>query len=67
MPRYVIAFHSELAGTSQKVLEGSSEEEVLKYYFENFCPEYTPNSEGFAFFKDDFFDEETPMGSIIEA
>jgi hypothetical protein len=66
MSRYVIAFHSELGGTTQKILESSSEEAVLQFYFEHFCPEYTQDSEGFSCFKDDFHDDDYPMGSIVE-
>lgn len=66
MPRYVVAFHNDSGGTTQKILEASSEEEVLKFYFEHFCPDYSQDSEGFACFKEDFHDDQTPMGSIIE-
>ena len=66
MPRYAIAFHSELKGNSQKLLEASSEEEALKIYFDHFCEDYSKDAEGFACFKEDFLDESSPLGSLIE-
>ena len=67
LARFVIAHHSESSGNTQKIVEIETKEAALRFYFDNFVDEdYSADAEGFAYFKDDFFDEEKPHGSIIE-
>ncbi|MGL1936027.1 MAG: hypothetical protein OCD01_13450 [Fibrobacterales bacterium] len=66
MARFVIAHYSEKQGTVQKVVELESQETALRFYFEQYAQEYSNNEEGFLYFKEDFFDESKPMGSITE-
>ena len=66
MSRFVIAFQSFELGVGQKILEATSIDEALKLYFESYVVNYSKDSEGYACFLDDFNDEETPMGSILE-
>ena len=69
MPRYAIAFIAPTT-TSQlrhKVMENDSKDSALRSFFKEEAVEFYSNDEqGFHYFKEDFFDENSSSGSIIE-
>ena len=69
MPRFAVAFvtPSQNSQLVHKIMEGENKESVLKTFFTESVSEFYSNDEqGFHYFKDDFFDDTTPSGSIIE-
>ncbi|MBN1759546.1 MAG: hypothetical protein JW863_14560 [Chitinispirillaceae bacterium] len=69
MPRFAVAFvtPSQNSQLIHKILEGENKESVLKTFFtESVSDFYSNDEQGFHYFKDDFFDDTTPSGSIIE-
>jgi|TARA_B110000483_G_C18187352_1_gene539495 hypothetical protein len=66
MSRFVIAFNSELKGVGQSIVEASSSSDAIKTYFESFVVDYSQDAEGYACFWEDFHDESSPMGSVLE-
>ena len=69
MPRFAIAFvtPSQNGQLVHRILEGENKETVLKTLFTESVSEFYSNDEqGFHYFKEDFFDDTTPGGSIIE-
>ncbi len=69
MPRFAVAFvtPSENSQLVHRILEGESKDSVLKSFFTETASEYYSNDEqGFHYFKEDFFDDTTAAGSIIE-
>ena len=64
MNRFAVCFYSDSLGQIFKILEAENRDEVLKLFFDEFVSGYTKDSEGFAWFKDDFFDNKMPMGVI---
>lgn len=65
MSRYVLSFFSDSVGVITKILEADSKEEAIRTFFDLYIPDYTQDSEGFAWFKEDFYDEDRPLGSIL--
>ena len=69
MPRFAVAFvtPSQNGQLVHRILEGENKETVLKTFFTDSVSEFYSNDEqGFHYFKEDFFDDTTPAGSIIE-
>jgi hypothetical protein len=66
MTRFAVCFYSDSLGQVFKILEEKDRDAVLKLFFEEFISGYSQDSEGFAWFKDDFFDTKVPMGVIEE-
>ena len=69
MPRFAIAFvtpsHSGLL--VHRIIEGENKDSALKAFFTESVSEFYSNDEqGFHYFKEDFFDETAPGGSLIE-
>ncbi len=67
MPKYAIAFITPKPSLVHQVVEMDSRESALRLYFNQFITSgYSQDSEGFSYFKEDFFDAENPLGSILE-
>jgi hypothetical protein len=69
MARFAVAFVTPAKNglLIHKVIESESRESALKTFFEENVNEfYSNNAQGFHYFKEDFFDDTTPSGSIIE-
>jgi len=67
MPRYAIAFVTAKSALLHKLVEMDSHEAALRFFFKNHVGDaYTPDDEGYGYFKDDFTNAENPMGSILE-
>lgn len=69
MPRFAVAFvtPSQNGQLVHRILEGENKDSVLKTFFSESASEFYSNDEqGFHYFKEDFFDDTTPGGSIIE-
>jgi len=67
MPRYAIAFMTEKPSLIHRFVEMDSREAALRFFFSNYVGEfYSPDEEGFSYFKDDFFHADTPMGNVLE-
>jgi hypothetical protein len=69
MPRFAIAFvmPSGSGQLTHRVIEGENKDTALRSFFNESVSEYYSNDEqGFHYFKEDFFDESAPGGSIIE-
>ena len=67
MPRYAIAVVSPKSKILQKVVEGEGQEDALKRFFsQQMSNRYTDDDQGYFYFKEDFFDPQEPLGSILE-
>lgn len=69
MPKYAVAFivPSETSQLRHRVLDGENKDTALRKFFTEEASEYYSNDEqGFYYFKEDFFDETSSTGSIIE-
>ncbi|NLW33457.1 MAG: hypothetical protein GXY77_18575 [Fibrobacter sp.] len=69
MPKYAVAFivPSETSQLRHRVLDGENKDAALRKFFTEEASEYYSNDEqGFYYFKEDFFDETSSTGSIIE-
>lgn len=67
MPRYAIAFISPKPSLIHQVVEMDSRESALRFFFNQFVDsEYSKDSEGYSYFKEDFSDPKSPLGSILE-
>ena len=69
MPRFAVAFvtPSENSRLVHRILEGENKDSVLKTFFSETVAEFYSNDEqGFHYFKEDFYDDTTAAGSIIE-
>lgn len=66
MALFCVAFCDDLKGVRQELIEESSAELALRKFFAQGIDGYTPNAEGFTYFKEDFFDAEKPLGSVLE-
>lgn len=67
MPRYAIAFIRPDNSLAHQVVELDSREAALRFFFFNHIRDgYTPDEEGFAYFKEDFGDPAAPLGNLIE-
>jgi hypothetical protein len=67
MPRYSIAFVTSKPSLIHYLVSMDSREAALLFFFKQYVSEdYSQDDEGFAYFRDDFFNPETPMGSVLE-
>ncbi|MBD3317968.1 MAG: hypothetical protein GF344_19460 [Chitinivibrionales bacterium] len=68
MPKFAIAF---MVPTGKKplrhrIVESDDRDAALRDFFNEEVSEYyTADDQGFYYFKDDFFDETSPSGSIL--
>ena len=70
MSKYAIAFilnSKSSPSICQRIIEGDNREAALRVFFNEELKEYySEDDQGFYYFKEDFFDERVPSGSIIE-
>lgn len=69
MPRFAIAFvtPSEQSRLLHRILESENKETALRSFFNESAREFYSNDEqGYHYFKEDFFDDVSVGGSIIE-
>ncbi|MDG5814415.1 hypothetical protein QA601_04955 [Chitinispirillales bacterium ANBcel5] len=69
MPKYSIAFitPSKRQQIRHRIIEEENRDSALEKFFNEEASEfYSADDQGFYYFKDDFFDEITSSGSIIE-
>lgn len=67
MPKYVIAFITPKPSLVHEVVELDSRDSALRFFFNQFIMVgYSQDDEGFSYFKEDFFDPESPLGHILE-
>ena len=69
MPRYAIAFVAPTQNGQliHRIIENESRDTALKSFFSESVSEfYSNDDQGYHYFKDDFFDDTNPGGSIIE-
>ncbi len=67
MPRYSIAFWSKSSQLMHKIVEMDTKEAALRVFFQNFVDgEYSKDEEGYAYFREDFDDSDSPSGNVIE-
>ncbi len=67
MPKYAIAFITPKPSLMHQVVEMDSRESALRFFFNQFITSgYSQDNEGFSYFKEDFSDPESPLGSILE-
>jgi len=67
MPKFVIAFHGEEQTFLHKIIEMDTKEASLMFFFKNHVEgQYSPDEEGYTYFREDFDDPDSPMGSILE-
>jgi hypothetical protein len=69
MPKYAIAF---ISNASKKPLyhhitESADKDSALRLFFNKFMTDYySTDEQGYYYFKEDFYDDETGIGSIIQ-
>jgi DTW domain-containing protein YfiP len=61
--RFAIAFSPEDKRIALKIIEAANAKEALRSFFDYFVEGYSKDSEGYAWFSDDF---EDGMGVIVE-
>jgi hypothetical protein len=69
MAKYAIAFivPSKSGTLRHSIMEGENRDSALRRFFNEEASEfYSNDDQGFYYFKEDFFDETTGSGSIIE-
>lgn len=69
MPRFAIAFMTPESEPKliHKIIESETKEIALRKFFnESVTDYYSSDEDGFHYFKEDFFDDSSPSGSIIE-
>ncbi len=69
MSKYAIAFvtPSKKIQLRHRIIEGDSKDLVLRRFFNEEASEfYSNDDQGFHYFKEDFYDELSASGSIIE-
>jgi hypothetical protein len=69
MSKYVVAFitQGKRVQLRHAIVEGENRDSALRRFFtENASENYSNDEHGFLYFKEDFFDENNPAGSIIE-
>ena len=70
MAKYAIAFVTPSKGTSlrHKLIEAETKDAALRRFFDEEAAEFYSNDEqGFFYFKEDFYDEISKSGSILES
>ena len=67
MPKYAIAFVNADDQLVHRLVELDTRDAALRFFFQNYASQgYTNDEEGFNYFKEDFFESESPAGSILE-
>ncbi len=69
MPKFAIAFvtPSQKSQIRHKLISNESRDTALRQFFTEEAGDfYSTDDQGFYYFKEDFFDETSPSGSIIE-
>ena len=69
MAKYAIAFitPSKKMHLRHAIVEGENKESALRQFFGDHASEfYSEDEKGFLYFKEDFFDEASAAGNIIE-
>ena len=69
MSKFAIAFIVPSKNTQlcHRIVEGDSKEEALRRFFDEEMKEYySEDDQGYFYFKEDFFDERSTIGSIVE-
>jgi len=66
MPRFVLSFFSDTHGLCSRLIEAEHEDGALRVFFDRHIGDYSKDNEGFAYFREDFFDEKRPVGTIVE-
>jgi hypothetical protein len=70
MSKYAIAFvvpSKSSPSIRHRIIEADTKEAALRHFFDEELKEYySEDDQGFFYFKEDFFDERTQSGSIIE-
>lgn len=67
MPKYAVAFAATKPALIHQVVEMDSREAALRFFFNTYVGDgYSKDAEGFSYFKEDFADPDSPLGSIIE-
>jgi hypothetical protein len=68
MPRYAISFVTSKPSLIHRLVEMDSRDAALRAFFNEHAASegYTNDSEGFAYFLEDFNNPEEPMGSLLE-
>jgi hypothetical protein len=64
MHKYAIAFANEGQGILLRLIDASSPDEAMRLFFDAGVEGYSPDSEGYAWFSEDFSQEPTPQGAI---
>lgn len=68
MPKFSIAFISpnQKNQLKHRIIEGTDQESVLRFFYnEELTDFYSNDDQGYHYFKEDFFDSESPSGSVI--
>ena len=68
MPRYAIAFvlPSRTNQLRHRIVESADRDSALRSFFnEQTGDSYSNDDQGFFYFKEDFFDESNPSGSVL--
>ncbi len=68
MPKFSIVFVAPVEKNTIKhtIIEAEDQESALKIFFKNEIIQFYSNDEkGYYYFKEDFFEESNPAGSII--
>jgi hypothetical protein len=70
MSKYAVAFIVPLKNNPSvrlRIMEGDTKEAALRRFFDEELKEYySEDDQGFFYFKEDFFDDRTQSGSIVE-
>jgi len=69
MPKFAIAFVVPADNTPlcHKIVESETKDAALRKFFtDNVSEHYSNDEQGYYYFKEDFYDEETNAGSMIE-
>lgn len=69
MPRFAVAFvtPSENGQLLHRLIESEDKETALRSFFKEFAREfYSEDEQGYHYFKEDFYDEVSAGGSLIE-
>jgi guanylate kinase len=68
MPKFSIAFiaPAKVSTLKHRIVEGQDQDSALKSFFSEEASEfYSDDDQGFFYFKEDFFDETNPSGSVV--
>jgi len=69
MPKFAIAFvtPTKEGVLKHRIIESADRDSALKLFFnEDVCEYYSPDEQGYHYFKEDFFDTAVNNGSILE-